>query len=118
MGRGLSELQRYILREAGKRERVYHVEVMTGFFHFPTVKKLQRNEDGTLRADSGNARNFSPEAIGVGKYRTAKVSLTRACQRLERRGLVQCVRGALGQWAAVKLTEEGRKYVSDNSPLN
>jgi hypothetical protein len=46
MGRGLSDLQRYILHEAGKRARVYHAEVMAGFFGFPSFREMRHDEDG------------------------------------------------------------------------
>jgi hypothetical protein len=32
VGRGLSELQRWILREAGKRRLLYHTDVLIHFF--------------------------------------------------------------------------------------
>src|SRR5262245_37978144 len=133
MGRGLSDLQRYILHEAGKRRRVYYVEIMAGFFGFPTIQPLRRwgdewfkerfkGEDEKHPERRGElvlpgSHYFSPAGIGIRRYRPAKVSLTRHCLRLQQRGLVQCLQGQ-AHWSGVGIGDQGRQWLSANSVVN
>lgn len=60
-----------------------------------------RRADGELRY----GQHFSRTRLGAGRYDAAVVAVSKACGRLEARGLVVCVRG--GCWAGVDLTETG-----------
>lgn len=108
MSRGLSELQKTILRLAHENRRqgrgksgdtgtdVYYAEVLVAYFDFPP------KED---RRD-----NYGPAVVGNKKYNRAKVSLHRAMWRLHDRGLVYCTRSMLaGAWSGAELSEEGEK---------
>jgi hypothetical protein len=113
MGRGLSELQRYILAEAGKHPRVYHAEVLAGFYGWRPRRPLARDAGGRLRFPGDP--HFSPAQIGVARYRSTISVLSRACRSLEVRGLITCARGELSRWSAVEITGKGREWLSANS---
>jgi hypothetical protein len=125
MGRGLSDLQRYIVKRAASQPRVYYAELLEGYFGWKPQKPLEHwgktrhrvfSTDGSTETPvelAGNLtrpanRHFSRRAIGEQKYRKAMVSLSRACLRLDRRGLVTWL-GSPGQCSAVEITAEGRK---------
>jgi hypothetical protein len=124
MGRGLSELQRWILTEACKRPRLHYADVLHHYFGFPVRPGADRlwyvtgligseygestwEGGGTLRTP--NCQRFDPAAIGLARYRSAKVALGRSCRRLEQRGLVTCIAGAYSRWAGVEATDKGRE---------
>jgi hypothetical protein len=109
MGRGLSELQRFILREAGKRGRAYYADVLTGFFGWkPTPSRLPRTP---------GQQRFSRSRIGERRYAKTMATLSRACWRLGQRGLVTCLQGARSHWSGVELTDKGREWLSVNSAV-
>lgn len=131
MGRGLSELQRFILRRAGQVRRVYYADVLEGYFGWVPRQPIKRH--GTTR----NARypatgmeqtppeqvgelaspgrpHFSRSSIGDATYRKAMASLSRACLRLGKRGLVTCLTGNVSRWAGVEITDQGREWLSVN----
>ncbi|HZZ79829.1 MAG TPA: hypothetical protein VFE62_15025 [Gemmataceae bacterium] len=133
MGRGLSKLQRFILVEASRRERLHHADVLYHFFKFPLGKSFTAvnaamdyrvgpvtmtsagtpstwGTGGTLRAAGG--QRFDPDAIGRSKYNSAQASISRACARLEARGLVKRVTGLYSHWAGVEITDKGREFVT------
>jgi hypothetical protein len=128
MGRGLSDLQRFIVVEAGRRGRLYYADVLHHFFGFPSRWGALRYHKQTSRvggsgrpeygpsswAEGGQlaspgSQNFVPGQIGRQRYRTACASLSRACSRLRARGLVTCLQGARSHWAGVELTDKGRE---------
>jgi hypothetical protein len=128
MGRGLSDLQRFILVEAGRRDRLYYTDVLHHFFGFPprpgerlryhkpgaATKGCPREflpstwEDGGTLTSPGS-QPFDPEEIGRGRYHAAQVSVSRACLRLGRRGLVTSLVGRVSHWGGVELTDRGRE---------
>jgi hypothetical protein len=110
MGRGLSELQRYILRGAEAKPRLYHAEVLAGYFGWVAVHPLRYDCHGKLT--NPDRQHFSRKEIGAVKYRTTRTSLTRACQALERRGLVRCVLSKSSNWSGVELTARGRAWLA------
>lgn len=134
MGRGLSELQRYILSEAGKRRRVYCPDILEGFFGWKPICPMDRHRGGdvvrgfgglpdTVRpADddgvlsSPGRQYFSLAKIGERTYRTVMASLSRSIRRLEERGLVTVLKGAYAGWTAVEITERGRTWLTVNTP--
>jgi hypothetical protein len=113
MVRGLSDLQRYILAEAGQRLRVYHAEVLAGFYGWRPRRPLARDAGGQLR--SPGDPHFFPAQIGVARYRSTISVLSRACRSLEGRGLITSVRGGLSHWAAVEITDKGREWLAANN---
>jgi hypothetical protein len=139
MGRGLSDLQRFVVTEAGKRRRLYYADVLHHFFGFapkpsrwggrvgleyhkqsggwdrygPEWEPSSWEAGGEL-AHPGNQR-FDPEEIGRNRYRSALASVSRACLRLSARGLVTCLRGSVSHWSGVEITDKGRELLSVNS---
>jgi hypothetical protein len=109
MGRELSELERYILGEAGKRPRVYHAEVLAGFFGWRPLRPLQY-EGGHLH--SPGSPRFSGARIGKERYAKVKAALAGACRRLEAIGLVSRRTGPARRWAGVEITAEGQEWLA------
>jgi hypothetical protein len=112
MGRGLSELQRYILGRAEAKPRLYHAEVLAGYFGWVAVHPLRYDRHGMLT--NPDNQHFSRKGIGAVKYRMTRTSLTRACQALERRGLVRCVLAGTSNWSGVEITPQGRAWLTGN----
>jgi hypothetical protein len=112
MGRGLSDLECYILAAAAGRPRVYHAEVLAGFFGWRTLRPLQY-EDGRLL--SPGSPRFSAARIGKSRYNEAKNALRRACRRLEEGGLVTYLTGPGRRGSAVEITDKGRQWLSVNT---
>jgi len=108
VGRGLSKLQTDILKFAAQRPMAYYAELLKCLFGWKPTKYGFTYEEGRF-VPSGP--KFSKKAIGVKRYRSNMVSLSRACIRLERRGLVEMQVAARSHWSAVKITEAGRLTV-------
>jgi len=116
MARGLSELQKSILRLAyrnrQKREQnvdLYHAEVLHEHFGWP-ISNHPRWQPEKGERPRGYWRHFSMREIGEARYRKTQASLSRAVSRLERRGLLE--RGRANGWsgdgyAFLNLTNEG-----------
>jgi hypothetical protein len=117
MPRGLSELQKAILRLAyrNRQEReewsvdLFHAEVLHEHFGWPIARHRRwRPEVGERPLPMD--RYFSMREIGEARYRKTQASLSRAVSRLERRGLVERFHAAgwTGYGCAVlDLTDEG-----------
>jgi hypothetical protein len=125
MGRGLSELQRYILAEAGTKRRLYYTEVLVGYFKWVArhpvvfhVADLPGTECKKGEMCSPGDQYFSRRQIGEPVYRKTMTTLSRACGRLEARGLVRCLVGSRSHWSGVETTEAGRDWLSANSEPN
>jgi hypothetical protein len=110
MGRGLSKLQRYILAEAVTGHRTHYCKILAGFFGWETAWASPAR-----RSPTPGCRNFDPNEIGRKRYRSAVAALSRACRRLEARGLVTCLQGAYSHWSAVEITDKGREWLLVNS---
>jgi hypothetical protein len=93
MGRGLSELQKAVLRHAAQRSHVCRAVLLAEVFGWT-------RKSGRPVRDYG--KNFRPAAIGQAKYRTDNASLSRALRRLTERGLLTDNRS---------LTDAGRELV-------
>jgi hypothetical protein len=78
MGRGLSPLQRWIMREVETAGKLYYVDIYTRYFGWQP----------TSRAWSKDGQHFSPTSIGLREYRRVVATVSRSCKRLEQRGLV------------------------------
>jgi hypothetical protein len=122
MGRSLSKLQRFILAEAARRPRLHYTDVLHHFFGFQSRRQLvYTTENGTRSSwdeggqlDGPAGQKFSPKEIGERRYHYALASLSRACTRLQARGMVICIHGVLAHWAAVKITDAGREWLTVN----
>lgn len=126
MGRGLSELQKWILRKAGTLKRVHYADVLEGYFGFKPEQEIARHGVGRYANDpraakcgygtifSPGQQHFAPEKIGRQRYRSAMASLSRACSRLHARGLVDCISGQFTHWSGVEITDAGRQWLSVN----
>jgi hypothetical protein len=104
MGRGLSELQKNILRLAYRNRRrgsgtgdTTNSEVLIKVYQFPAHPPSPWH-------DSGHAQIFYPAEIGVNRYRSASVSVAKAFNRLAKRGLA-----ARKYNYGIILTDEGLK---------
>jgi hypothetical protein len=127
MGRGLSDLQRYILAEAGTRNRLYTPEILAGFFQWPPRYRMDRLPADQVSdwlppdycAKLGDLEDpswqyFSKRRIGRLRYARTMAVLSRSIRRLESRGLVTHLRGAYAQWNCVQITDTGREWLSVN----
>jgi hypothetical protein len=118
MGRGLSDLQRFILKRASKQERVYYAEVLRDFFGWTPMQTADWKRG---KLDSPGHHSFSPQQIGKATYRNTLATLSRACRRLEKRGLVERLNGAYSLWAAVKALgnpdARGKPVVRRSAPI-
>jgi hypothetical protein len=115
MGRGLSRLQRYILAEAGRRPRVYHAEVLVGFFGWRPRRPLVYDGGQLL---SPVSPRFSRARIGERQYEQATDSVQRACRLLEDGGIVRRVKGARPAWVSLQITDKGREWLAANTREN
>jgi hypothetical protein len=100
MGRGLSDLQRFILKRAAESGGARRGDVLCDYFGWRT-----QGERPTGRYAWIGEQNFSPSQIGTKKYRSDSASLSRAQRRLRERGLVNdggCV---------LVLTDAGKELV-------
>jgi hypothetical protein len=115
MGRGLSRLQWFILKKATRQRRVYHCEVLAEYFGWKTSSHIscpepwKRDEEGLL--ENPGRHYFSPTEIGTKHYRVTRATLSRACARLEDRGLVISI-ARYSKWAGVEITDQGREFLS------
>jgi hypothetical protein len=115
MGRGLSELQQQLLVLAWQQRQqppgsdyyrrarqadLYTHEALAAIWQWPhlPLRRWQNALGGV---------HFRQTEIGEGPYRAARVTLHRACQRLQRRGLVTMPRLPLGHSSGIVLTEAG-----------
>jgi hypothetical protein len=95
MGRGLSDLQQWILREARQRGRLYHADIYEGYYGW----KPRRG------ASLPGEQRFSKWEIGEAEYNKTMATVSRSCTRLEARGLVTCLVAARSRWSAVEPCE-------------
>jgi hypothetical protein len=102
VGRGLSDLQRYILERAAAQEQLYFPEVLHGFFGWKPAHPL-RHAGG----EYWEGQHFSLVEIGIPVYRRAIAALSRAVRRLEALGLVRRLAGP--DAIAVVITAAGRQ---------
>ncbi len=102
MGRGLSDLQRWILAEARKRDRLYYADICEKYYGWP------RKTDVAGNPLSRGSQHFSRSEIGNREYNRVMATISRSCLRLEKRGLVHCLAGEFHRWSGVEaITQEG-----------
>jgi hypothetical protein len=112
MGRGLSELQRFILRRASELRRLHYAEVLVEYFGWQPVGPW-----AALRRHAGDlahpgAHRFDAAMIGHTRYHNTRSVLAQACRRLEARGLVTRWYGTTSHWQAVVITDAGRAWLT------
>jgi hypothetical protein len=111
----LSKLQKAILRLAFANKEgegrgfgldsgadVYYSEILAVVFQFPTRKQYAL----PLRRLPGR-RIFAPAEIGLSRYRSAEVAISRAVLRLHIRRLAKSVHSRHSTWAGASLTPAG-----------
>jgi hypothetical protein len=128
MGRGLSDLQRWIVIEAAKRKVLSHADILMGYFGWKAERRVNRYGDEGFPIKNRwdhkgdlvhpGARYFSRAKIGEKEYANTRGTLTRSCNRLAERGLVKLLCGYYSPWAGVKITDKGRLWLSVNSEAN
>jgi len=98
MGKGLSKLQKSILKMAYRNRRhVENKDVLIEFYKFPPHAPGPSHVSGTPQI-------FDRHEIGINRYRSASVSVVKAFNRLVKRGL------AIREYNnGIVLTEEGFK---------
>jgi hypothetical protein len=124
MGRGLSELQKAILRRALANQKaegrsldesrfadVLRAEVLADYWGWPMPPRgdgdrYRTNMEGLQERHIGG-RLYSPRQIGEKRYGSAQTALTRAMNRLADRGLMTLVQGRFSHWSGANLTENG-----------
>jgi hypothetical protein len=115
MGRGLSDLQRYIVTKAASVERLYYHDILQGYYGWPLhtdFRHMRTDEETGQRRLLPGGQFFWPEEIGVQRYHATRVSLSRAVERLQWRGLVTWLSGTRAHWSGVEITDEGRHLVA------
>jgi hypothetical protein len=101
MSRGLSRLQRWILSESRHRGQLYQADILERYFGWSSDHAI----------DSERPPRFSSEAIGRRQYHKVRVTLSRACLRLQQRGLLTCLQGPWFYGASVVITHAGREWL-------
>ena len=119
MGRGLSELQKTILRLAldghtrtgNQSTHVRYAEVLVEHFKFPIKRKWWNGTKDMSDLDyvrkNPASQKFDSQEIGPNRYNSAKVSVSRAFARLGERGLLRLVEGMFSSWSGANLTDDG-----------
>jgi hypothetical protein len=106
MGRGLSPLQRWILQEAATRQQLYTVDICQGFFGWQPCRDVWRDGKGLTICPT--LLYFSRQQIGAREYNRVRVTISRSCGRLWKRGFIK------GPYAPVEITTKGRQWLSAN----
>lgn len=106
MGRGLSELQQFILKKAGRDGDIAPPDILEDFFGWKKTR---------IPCRPGGHR-FSPPEIGTERYHKTMVTLSRSIRRLECRGLVQRHAAAWGNRFCLRLTAAGKRWLGRVRP--
>src|SRR5262245_18926012 len=101
MGRGLSDLQQWILRRASGQKQLINHEILSGFFGWRYRRRGPHPEDN----------KFSPGNVGDSRYHSVHVVVSRSCLRLSERGLVERWHRQSYRWSSVKITDAGKQWV-------
>ena len=115
VGKGLSELQKAVLRLACEnRERGQGGRVLADGSQIGTDVTYPQVLAGYFGWEAAGSRSrfyqFSKKEIGEKRYRSAMASLSRAFGRLEARGLIERTHSLMAAgWTGADLTDEGRE---------
>ena len=101
MGRGLSDLQRWILHEACERGQLEYADIRRDYFGWES-----KQTDKQLRD------RYSPKEIGEDEYNRVMATISRSCRRLETRGLIT-LEGYAPYLRWIKPTKAGREIDHD-----
>jgi hypothetical protein len=112
MGRGLSDLQRYILRETARQGIIFRVHILAGYFRWPSDYRIPQGDPG---ACGDKTRYFSKHEIGQRRYEAGMASVSRAVSRLIQRGLLEEKRWAYHPGIGHELTVKGWEWLSVNT---
>jgi hypothetical protein len=125
MGRGLSDLQEFIISQTNNLGRCYYVDVLEKYYHWHPVRPIERYGNTYTEIISGQPEQrstppeligqvrypgqqyFSPKQIGMREYRRVMSTLCRSFARLRKRGLVRSYIGRDDHCAGVELTDKG-----------
>lgn len=116
MGRGLSPLQRWMLQRAAERpdrsERGGGCDLTTSrviheFYKVPLSPTWCR-PSGSFCCSSQMFRD-AEDTVAAKRVRPA---ITHAVRRLEQRGLVDAMCGAVARWSGISLTDAGREQAT------
>jgi hypothetical protein len=128
MGRGLSDLQRRILRLVAARAEspeatprsylngtptpvVRQSEILAVCYGLPLARRYEKE------ASPFHGQNFDRAAIGHKRYATARAGVSRAIGRLKARGLViRCTSVYNRCSAGIALTEVGKAMAAELAP--
>jgi hypothetical protein len=97
MGKGLSPLQWFILKEAYKKYNIQNADILIKRYGFQPVSY------GKIK--------FSRKQIGMKRYLSASASVANSLTRLRKRGLM--IRGSCPNWGH-RLTKAGIQAVKKN----
>lgn len=111
MGWGLSKLQWRILELASDALEPLHGDAEEGTEH-PLLKYAVILTDcyGWPQV-AENDQRLRRALIGKERYHAGMAAVSRACIRLEARGLVSIFSGSASRWSGIALTEQGRVLV-------
>jgi hypothetical protein len=122
MGRGRSDLQRFLLRRASEQQCLYYAEVLADYFGWEPRGPRPQHDSADPRVPPADlqgpgTRYFDPDRIGRPRYHRTIAALSRACRRLEARGFVWSVGGRYGHWHGVEITEAGRAWLAADAAI-
>jgi hypothetical protein len=123
MGRGLSDLQRWILREsaAGDNVGIWYWRICLDYFKWPANRQHQPKDFPATF--SAGYPIFCIQDIGAKEYRRVMATISRSCARLQALGYatVNHIRYS-GSGAIVAgglyITDAGRAWLSVNEEAN
>jgi hypothetical protein len=108
IGRGLSRQQRWIVaKAAAAKNHVYFTEILEGLFGWKPHGSVPDRARDVLQS---YGYLFSIREIGKNRYGRVMATMSRACRRLEERGLIERVMGH----GAIRITPQGREYLLVN----
>lgn len=123
MGRGLSDLQKWILIAASNAPEhssglaiLYYQDICMQYFGWLPGWMGYKWQYNPRHAQPGDHK-FAKQLIGEKEYRRVMVTISKSVSRLKKRGLVTCYCGQVSHWAGLALTEKGKDLLV-NSRLN
>lgn len=129
MGRGLSTLQKDILRLAAAKHAEHEperkqgklprgaadlimAEILAELYHWPMIERRWPSK----QAIRHGGQNFSRRDISPQAYNVAHVVVTKSLERLAKRGLIELCVGANALWLGLRITEAGMGLTAKTTP--
>lgn len=97
MGRGLSDLQKWIAHEADVKGTLYYPDILVRYFGWEALYEPMLDARGHPVA----GKLFSPDDIGLKVYRSTMATLSRSCRRLHERQLIRHYHRGPWRWSFV-----------------